>query len=123
MTTRRHHGTRTVILDEFTLGLAADWIRERATRWPLGTNPHLFVSQQSAVDCHQPPMSRSGIESMFAPLGISARKLRVDRILDEARHTADPVHLMRIFSITAGSAIKYVRAAHPERFTIDPTAP
>jgi integrase len=31
LTTRRHHGTRTVILDELTLGLAADWIRERAT--------------------------------------------------------------------------------------------
>jgi hypothetical protein len=59
---------------------------------------------------------------MFAPLGISARKLRVDHILDLARHTADPVHLMRIFSITAGSAIN-VRTAHPERFTIDPTAP
>jgi hypothetical protein len=121
LATRRHHGTRTVVPDELTFGLATDWIRGRHAA--LGTNRHLFVSQQSAVDLHQ-TMSRSGIDGMFAPLGISARQPRIDRrILDEARHTTDPVHLMRIFSITAGSAIKYVRTARPERFKIDPTAP
>jgi hypothetical protein len=38
-------------------------------------------------------------------------KLRQDRILDEARHTADPVHLMRVFGITASTAMKYVYTA------------
>jgi len=37
------------------------------------------------------------------------------RILDEARHTADPVHLMRVFGISDTTAMKYVYAAHPER--------
>lgn len=41
--------------------------------------------------------------------------------LDEARETADPVRLMRLFGITSYTAIRYVRTAHPERFTIDPT--
>ena len=28
--------------------------------------------------------------------------------LDEPKHTADPVHLMRVFGISAGTAMKYV---------------
>lgn len=35
--------------------------------------------------------------------------------LDEARHTADPVHLMQVFGLTAKPAMDYIRAAHPER--------
>jgi hypothetical protein len=42
-------------------------------------------------------------------------KLRQDRILDEARATEDPVHLMRVFGIAAETAMKYIYAAHPER--------
>jgi hypothetical protein len=34
---------------------------------------------------------------------------------DEARHTADPVHLMRVFGISVRTAMDYVYAAHPER--------
>jgi hypothetical protein len=37
------------------------------------------------------------------------------------RSPADPVRLMRLFGITSRTAIHYVRAAHPECFTIDPT--
>jgi hypothetical protein len=39
--------------------------------------------------------------------------LRIDRILDEAHETADPVHLMRVFGIAPDTAMKYVKAAHP----------
>jgi hypothetical protein len=49
------------------------------------------------------------------PLGLAPSRLRQDRILDEARHTADPVHLMRVFGISDTTAMKYVYAAHPER--------
>lgn len=41
--------------------------------------------------------------------------------LDEARETADPIRLMRLFGITSHTAIHYVRTAYPERFAIDPT--
>jgi hypothetical protein len=51
LATRRHHGTRTVVLDELTFGIVTDWIRGRHAA--LGTNRHLFVGQQSAVDLHQ----------------------------------------------------------------------
>src|SRR6266511_425953 len=51
--TVRRPGTgadRIVVLDEFTLRFAGAWLRERAQRWPHSTNPHLLVSQQTAVD-------------------------------------------------------------------------
>lgn len=49
---------------------------------------------------------------------MSPSTLRRDRILDEARHTADPVHLMRVFGIAAKTAVHYVYAAHPERRSV-----
>ncbi|WP_174315580.1 hypothetical protein [Streptomyces sp. CB01881] len=46
-----------------------------------------------------------------------------DRILDEARHTGDPVHLMHLFGISVATTVAYASAAHPERFTTDPAQP
>jgi hypothetical protein len=46
---------------------------------------------------------------------IEASQLREDRILDEARRTADPVRLVRTFGISGATAMKYVFTAHPER--------
>ncbi|HXA62218.1 MAG TPA: hypothetical protein VNW94_23965 [Streptosporangiaceae bacterium] len=57
---------------------------------------------------------------MFRPLGIGPSALRQDRILDEAKHTADPVHLMRVFGISATTAMDYIYAAHPERRSTPP---
>jgi site-specific recombinase XerC len=113
-------GDRLVILDELSLRLAGAWLRERVQRWPHSTNPHLLVSQQTAVDPSQPPVCRFTIQALFFPLGITPGQLRVDRILDEARHTADPVHLMRLFGIADTTAMKYVYTAHPERRTVAP---
>ncbi|MGH4018825.1 MAG: hypothetical protein ACRDT0_06205 [Pseudonocardiaceae bacterium] len=33
---------------------------------------------------------------------------------------ADPVHLMRLFGIGEGTAMRYLHAAHPERQTVIP---
>jgi hypothetical protein len=55
------------------------------------------------------------VNDVFRPLNVTPSALRQDRILDEARHTADPVHLMRVFGISVRTAIDYVYAAHPER--------
>jgi len=55
------------------------------------------------------------MDAIFGRLGLSPGQLRRDRILDEASHTADPVHLMRVFGISAKTAMTYVQAAHPER--------
>jgi hypothetical protein len=60
------------------------------------------------------------IGAMFEPLGVRPDRLRQDRILGEARHTADPVHLVRVFGITENTAIYYVHAAHPGRQSVIP---
>ena len=114
LTARRPAGTHTVYLDELTRTLMAGWLRERR-RWPLTANPHLLVTSQTAADTAGPPIALTVIEAIFAGLGLTPSKVRQDRILDEARHTADPVHLMRVFGLTATPAMKYVQAAHPER--------
>ncbi len=91
-----HRGTsrHTVYLDELTHGLTVAWLRERQRRWPCTSNPHLLVSQQTAADPSHPPVTLRVIDRCFRPLGMSPSQLRADRILDEARHTADPVRLI-----------------------------
>ncbi|UXY26070.1 hypothetical protein [Streptomyces sp. HUAS TT20] len=118
---RRRCGDHVVHLDELTMKLLSDWLRERAERWPRSTNPHLIVTQVTAVDPNGPPVSEDGLRLIFRRLGIQPRTLRIDRLLDEAHETADPVHLMRVFGISDTTALKYVRAAHPHRFGPEPT--
>jgi len=113
LVSRRESPRHTVYLDELTRTLLIAWLRERRRRWPRSANRHLLLSQQTAVT--DAPVSSMVMNQVFRPLGISPSKLRQDRILDEARHTADPVHLMRVFGISAATAMKYVYAAHPER--------
>lgn len=108
----RHH---TVYLDELTSSLAAEWLRERRLRWPRTSNPHLLITRVTASDEHHPPVAHTVIEAIFTPLGLAPGQLRRDRILDEARHTADPVHLMTVFGVGAKTAMTYIQAAHPER--------
>ncbi|MFF7230034.1 hypothetical protein [Streptomyces sioyaensis] len=110
-----------VCLDDFALRLVKDWLIERHQRWPLSTNPYLIVSPITALHVDRPAVGISNFTALRDRIGINATQLRQDRFLDEARETADPVRLMRLFGITSHTAIHYVRTAHPERFTIDPT--
>ena len=48
-------------------------------------------------------------------IGLLPRQVWADRILDEARQTADPVHLVRLFGIHPSISVKYVQAAHPDK--------
>lgn len=66
-------------------------LRERAERWPYTSNPHLLITQQSAIAPHGPAMSRTAMKRLPRPLGLSASQLRMDRILDEAAESADPI--------------------------------
>ena len=112
---RRPLALHTVYLDDLTRPLAIGWLQERHRRWPVTANPHLLVSQQTAAMDTLPPVSLMVMNEIFEPLGLTPSGLRQDRLLDEARHTADPVHLMRVFGISDTTAMKYVYAAHPER--------
>lgn len=108
---RRH----LVYLDELTYELAAVWMRERHRRWPMTGNPHLIVNQITAVSTDGQPISRSSMKGIFAQLGLSGQKVRIDRLFHEAQLTADALHLTRLFGISEETAVKYVHAAHPER--------
>ena len=112
---RRGRLDHIIYLDEFTSELATAWLRDRHQRWPRTGNTHLLVSRVSATDETGPRMSTEVTKTVFERVGISARKLREDRIYDEARHTADPVHLMRLFGIGTTTAMKYIAAAHPDK--------
>ncbi|EMF23369.1 hypothetical protein H114_29136 [Streptomyces gancidicus BKS 13-15] len=52
---------------------------------------------------------------LVLPKGVTLESLRQDRILNEALETADPLKLMRLFGITERTAMRYIKAAHPER--------
>jgi integrase len=112
---RRASGRHLIYLDELTHGIIAAWLRHRHERWPKSTNPYLVVSRQTAMDARRQSTSTSTLRTMVERFGVTVSALRADRILDEARQTADPVHLMRLFGICDDIAMKYVYAAHPER--------
>jgi site-specific recombinase XerC len=120
LTVHRSAGRHIVYLDELTHSLAVAWLGERRQRWPHTSNPYLLVSQQSAVDSTPSPVTVPVIDRCFWPLGVSPSQLRQDRILDEARHTADPVRLMRVFGLSDTTAMKYLYTAHPERQSLPP---
>lgn len=110
---RRPHGRHIVHLDETTTALLHVWLRYRHRRWPRTANPHLLITQQTASTTD--PVSAAYVSTCFAPGGVTLRAVRADRILDEARDTEDPVHLIRVFGISTTTAMKYLHAAHPHR--------
>jgi hypothetical protein len=118
LTVKNRREQRVIYLDDVTLEVLSRWLRYRHQRWPVSPNPYLFVTQQTAVGTD--PVSSTWFWILFEPLGIHPGSLRQDRILDEARHTADPVHLIRVFGISDTTALKYVHAAHPGRQSVIP---
>ena len=111
---RREFRSHTVFLEELTHTLASQWLIYRHRRWPASANPHLLVTQRTALDPDDPPVSVGSLR-LALPAGTTLQQLRQDRILDEAASTADPLHLIRLFGITEATAMRYVVAAHPER--------
>ncbi|MEU7307466.1 hypothetical protein ABZ649_05370 [Streptomyces albidoflavus] len=104
----------TLYLEELAQRATADWLDYRHRRWPASTNPHLLVSQRSALDPDYPPVGKTLLRS-DVPQGLTLAGLRQDRILNEAVETADPLRLMRLFGIKEATAMHYVTVAHPER--------
>ena len=103
-----------VYIEEFTHRLATEWLAYRHQRWPASTNPHLLVSQKTALDPDHPAVSMGMLHGIL-PKGLTLDALRQDRILHEAFETADPLRLMRLFGITERTAMRYVTASHPHR--------
>ncbi len=117
---QRGHLRHILYLEEFTHHLVWEWLVERHRRWPACTNPHLLVSRHTAVDPEGPPISVEILRRTFRSLGVTVTQLRQDRMLHEARETADPLRLIRLFGITETTAMRFVAAAHPDKITRPP---
>ncbi|MFD4553553.1 LexA family protein [Streptomyces sp. NPDC058469] len=93
---------------------ATAWELQRHRRWPDSSNPYFFVTRYTAVDDSGPPISAGVVQQLFQRVG-----LRLDRIVDEARHSADPVRLMELFgqsTLSATlSATGYALSVYPDR--------
>jgi len=100
-------------VNQLTSRLATGWLAERRQRWPGCVNPRLLVTKMTAMDTRHPPVTDGEFRKPFRQRGLTAQQTRQDRIRDEARHTTDPVHLMRLFGITASTAMNYIYAAPP----------
>ncbi|MGA5418085.1 hypothetical protein [Streptomyces pseudogriseolus] len=111
---RRGMLRHTLYLEESTHRVACDWLVYRHHRWPASTNPYLLVSQKTALDQDHPVVSRTLLRRSL-PKDVTLVGLRQDRILNEAFTAGDPLKLMRLFGITAQTAMCYVAAAYPER--------
>lgn len=75
----------------------------RTNRWPRTANPHLFISQTTA--CGIGRFSHVWINDT---LGMPARRLREDRLLNEAEATGgDPRRICDLFGLSVGAALRY----------------
>lgn len=94
---------RTVLLAEPVRTRVAAYLDYRNHRWPRTANPHLFVSQTTG--CGVEPVSNVWINDV---LGMSARRLREDRLLHEAEATGgDPRRICDLFGLSVGAALRY----------------
>ncbi|MFD8354925.1 hypothetical protein ACFV1X_39170 [Streptomyces coelicoflavus] len=94
---------RTVLLAEPVRTRVAAYLDYRNHRWPRTANPHLFVSQTTG--CGVEPVSSVWINDV---LGMSARRLREDRLLHEAEATGgDPRRICDLFGLSVGAALRY----------------
>jgi hypothetical protein len=86
------------------------WLDYRHSRWPTTANPHVIVSQQSALETG--PVSKVWITNALRSLTATLERLRVDRQLEEAlTHGPDPLHLSVVFGIDEKTAIRYTATA------------
>lgn len=88
----------------------AAWLDFRNQRWPRTANPHLFLTRRSATQTT--PISACTIGRR---IGMSAQRIREDRILDEAEATAgDARRLHDLFGLSIKGAQRYTDTVdHP----------
>ena len=108
-------GQHTVYLDELSRTHVTAGSANGAAAGPSPSTPTCWSTSKPPLTTPDPQIALTVMDAIFHKLGLSPSRLRQDRILDEAGHTADPVHLMRVFGLTAKPAMRYVQAAHPER--------
>ncbi|MFJ7148941.1 hypothetical protein ACIQVT_12170 [Streptomyces sp. NPDC100445] len=94
---------RAVLLADPVRTRLAAYLDYRNHRWPRTANSHLFVSQTTG--CGVEPVSHVWINDV---LGITASRLREDRLLHEAEATGgDPRRICVLFGLSVGAALRY----------------
>lgn len=97
-------------LDDLTRQAVLDWLDHRRTRWPNTANPHLLITQKTAVELG--PAGKLWTTRATRNLTATLERLRVDRQLEEAlTHGPDPLHLSLVFGIDEKTAIRYADSA------------
>jgi integrase len=97
-------------LDDLTHRVVLDWLDYRRTRWPHTANPHLLITQKTAVELG--PAGKLWTTRAARNLTATLERLRVDRQLEEAlTHGPDPLHLSLVFGIDEKTAIRYADSA------------
>ncbi len=99
-----HMGDRTVPLAEPVRARLAAYLNYRNNRWPASKNPHLFIHIRSALGTKPVGGRWIGLH-----LGLAARDIRTDRILDEVRATGGDIRrICDLFGLTIDGATPYV---------------
>jgi integrase len=108
-------------LDELTYQALVGWLDYRRSRWPNTANPHLLVSQESAL--RHGPVSHTWILNLRRLAG-NLERLRIDRQLEEALASGgDPLHLAAVFGISETTAVRYAVNARKLLVEIHATSP
>lgn len=97
-------------LDDLTRRAVLDRLDHRRNRWPNTANPHLLITQKTAVELG--PAGKLWTTRATRNLTATRERLRVDRQLEEAlTHGADPLHLALVLGIDEKTAIRCADSA------------
>lgn len=99
-------------MDDYTRAAIEAWLQLRYSTWPGTRSPYLLVTRRSAHTGK--PVTDAWMHALFAGLPVTARQLRDDRLLEEAAHNGDPLHLSAVFGITPNTSLRFVKALYGE---------
>ena len=98
-----HVAGRQIVLAQPVLARLSAYLDYRNTKWPSSANAHLFINHRTA--CHLEPV---GGRWLTIKLGVAAKLIREDRILDEAlASNGDLRRICDLFGIGIDAATRY----------------
>nr|WP_229867430.1 hypothetical protein [Streptomyces gelaticus] len=87
-----------------------DWLDHRRSRWPNTANPHLLITQKTAVELG--PVGKLWTTRATRNLTVTLERLRVDRQLEEASPTAPTPFTSPSFSASTRRPPSATRTPH-----------
>ena len=99
-------------MDAYTRAAITDYLRRRRNAWPTTNSPYLLINSRTVHTGR--PVTYAWMHSLFKDLPVTAWQLRDDRLLEEAAHNSDPLHLSAVFGITAITSLRFIKALHSD---------